>query len=95
MNRIIEQQKERAREKAIWNDEVDDHIGTVKVILYEEVDTLITETHQATIDEVVRIVKTLRIIGDDNLKTTSNLIDDWIMPVIKNKIIEAITSNKE
>jgi len=80
MNHIIEQQKERVRKewlKAPFFNQFRE--GELQLL-----DTLITQTHQATIAEVVRIVRDVQKANDSNGRYNAC-----------EEIIEAITSNKE
>jgi hypothetical protein len=92
MNHIIEQQKKRARGKAmVINYQNYDGKKLNYTFKEEDLETIITQTHQATMDEVVRIAKGMKItdpdISDHPLNELRNeQIDDFI---------EAITSNKE
>jgi hypothetical protein len=85
MNHILEQQKERARSRwANWlfNDSLDQEAFS------ETLDQLITQTHQATIAECVRIAEGRKRLemNDDYDGGYNHACDD---------LIEAITSNKE
>jgi len=78
MNHIIEQQQERARE--INKDYI------ITGLPQEELDTIITRTHQATIAEVVRIAH--EMAGHSTIGSRARLLN-------VHQFIEAITSNKE
>jgi hypothetical protein len=83
MNHIIEQQKERARELIYRVFALKD--GLIDAELKS--DEIITQTHQATIAEVVRIIK-------DELQNAP-LEVQMTKGVIFANIINRITSNKE
>jgi hypothetical protein len=99
MNHIIEQQKERAR--AVMSSI--EFLHGVPVDLPQEklkdLDTLITQTHQATIAEVVRIVEEMRTEEERVQQWISkggvDYIDNKARLDTINKFIEAITINKE
>lgn len=86
MNHIIEQQKERAMEelKAIHPEQGKWRVE--RATLHDFLDTLITQTHQATIAEVVRIAH--EMAGHSTIGSRARLLN-------VHQFIEAITSNKE
>jgi len=63
-------------------------IAVCEFIIKTEIDTLITQTHQQTIAEVVRIAESL-----PNYNKSFGAVEGGL--ISKNALIEAITSNKE
>jgi len=110
MNHIIEQQKERAREclrpKVTIRPEDTARFGNAQHILqtaldewYRDfepaLDTLITQTHQATIAECVRIAEGMKkeLDNDEGAAFVTHEIFGYNQALTD--LIEAITSNKE
>jgi hypothetical protein len=106
MNHIIEQQKERAR------DEFERRLspkkpkgGKIRSVsfteqgyqtLLETLDTIITETHQATIAEVVRIAEGMKLIPNPNKLIPRDIASHNVgYNHACEDFIRAITSNKE
>jgi hypothetical protein len=87
MNHIIEQQKERAREKAKNSDFDASHEGVDDgfCMTYEDLDILITQTHQATIAECVRIAEGMKRLemNDDYDGGYNHACDDLIEALTK------------
>jgi hypothetical protein len=90
----IEQQKERA--KIIMSDTLSfiDVLDNGEIVeLQNVVDTLITQTHQATIDEVVRIAEGM--IEKERVENRDSDLYERSYTLALTDLIEAITSNKE
>jgi len=81
MNHIIEQQKERAIKASTGVD-----LQNRTWVETKDVHTIIEETHQATIAEVVRIAH--EMAGHSTIGSRARLLN-------LHQFIEAITSNKE
>jgi len=93
LNTLIEQQKERAKNKATGVTFNPTNDPQIKYFFSpEDLDTLITETHQQAIAEVVRIVRERQIgwLGKEEDGSDRHPHYDELQV-----IIEAITSNKE